>query len=418
MDLQIQKSLKHNILVNMLDGGFFGFAIGFATFSTVIPLFVASLTSSATLIGLIPAIHSMGWQLPQLFTAHRVSQQARYKPMVVLMTTQERLPFLGLALVAWFAPQIGIETSLILTFIMLIWQGLGGGLTATAWQSMIGKIIPSETRGTFFGAQSAAANLLASVSAIFAGLILQRLTSPQDFSLNFLLCFLGMVISWFFLMMTREPSRPPTHDVQQKDFWKDLRTILHKDVNFRWFLVVRMFSQLATMGYAFYTVYAVNNLGMSVLSVGILTSVLLATQIVANPIMGFFGDRWSHRRVMVIGIAASILSSFLAWRAPSASWFYPVMILAGISSVAIWTIGMTMIQQFGSEFQRPSYIGLGNTLIAPFTILAPFLGGWLADKKGYPAAFITSALFGLFTISILQWFVHDPEKTSNKERQK
>jgi MFS family permease len=408
MDPQINKNLKHNILVNLLDGGFFGFAIGFATFSTVIPLFVSSLTSSATLIGLVPAIHSVGWQFPQLFTARRVSQQARYKPMVVWMTTQERLPFLGLALVAWFSPQLGIQTSLILTFVLLIWQGLGGGFTATAWQSMIGKIIPSETRGTFFGAQSAAANLLASLSAILAGLILQRLAGPLDFSLNFLLCFLAMVVSWFFLSLTREPSRAPTEEMQQIDFWKDLRLILRQDSNFRWFLVVRMLSQLAVMGYAFYTVYVVKYLGMSDLSVGILTSVLLATQIIANPIMGLLGDRWSHRRVMVVGIAASVFSALLAWRAPSASWFYPVMILAGISSVAIWTIGMAMIQQFGKEVQRPSYIGLGNTLIAPFTILAPFLGGWLAEKMGYPSTFLASAIFGLITVGILQWLVHDP----------
>ncbi len=404
------KSLKHNIAVNLLDGGFFGFAIGFASFTTIIPLFVSSLTDSAILIGLIPAIHSVGWQFPQIFTARRVAQQERYKPMVVLMTIQERLPFLGLAVVAWFSPSLGTQKALILTFLLLIWQGLGGGLTATAWQSMIGKIIPSETRGTFFGAQSAAANLLASVSAILAGIILQRLASPQDFSLNFLLCSIAMLISWIFLTLTREPSRPPQPEIPQADFWRGLRSILRQDQNFRWFLIVRMLSQLAVMGYALYTVYAVNTLGMSDFSVGVLTSVLLATQIVANPIMGWLGDHWSHRQVMQVGIIASVLSAILAWWAPSAAWFFPVQILAGVSNVAVWTIALALIQQFGSEDQRPAYIGLSNTLIAPFTILAPFLGGWLAERMGYPATFMASALFGIATVVILQMRVRDPVK--------
>jgi MFS family permease len=406
----ISSVLRRNIVVNLLDGGFFGFAIGFASFSTIIPLFVSSLTNSAVLIGLIPAVHSVGWQFPQLFTARRVAAQSRYKPMVLLMTINERLPFLGLTIVAWFAPTIGVQTALFLTFLLLAWQGIGGGLTANAWQSMIGKIIPSDGRGTFFGAQSAAANLLASVSAIIAGLILQRLASPQDFSLTFALSFLAMIVSYFFLALTIEPPHQPPSDFQQANFWKDLRVILNKDRNFRWFLITRMLSQLAVIGSAFYMVYVVKFLGMSVFAVGLLTSVLLATQIIANPIMGWLGDHWSHRWVIFCGIMASVLSAFLAYLAPAANWFFPVVILIGIANVAIWTINMAMIQQFGAEDQRPAYIGLANTLVAPFTILAPFIGGWLAELRGYPSAFLVSAIFGLITAALLLWKVKDPKR--------
>ena len=119
-----RKHLRHNLIVNMIDGGFFGFAIGFASFSTVLPLFVASMTDSATLIGLVPAIHGAGWLLPQLFTANRTAQLRRYKRTVLRNTIHERLPFLGFALVAFLLPSIGVEAGLILTFMLLIWQGL------------------------------------------------------------------------------------------------------------------------------------------------------------------------------------------------------------------------------------------------------------------------------------------------------
>jgi len=409
MDIELARSLKRNITVNLLDGGFFGLAIGFASFTTVIPLFVSSLTNSALLIGLIPAIHNVGWQLPQLFTARRVSQQSRFKPMVLMMTIHERLPFLGLALVALFTPIFGPSVAILLTFLLLIWQGLGAGFTAIAWQSMIGKIIPSENRGTFFGAQSAAANLLASFSAILAGLILQRIAYPHNYSLDFLLCFLAMIVSYIFLSLTHETENKPVETPGKLSLRKDAVSILQKDRNFGWFVVVRMLSQFAIIGFAFYTVYAVNNLGMSDFAVGVLTSVLLATQIIANPVMGWLGDRWSHRSVMLGGILASVLSALLAWWAPTAAWFFPVMILTGITNVAMWTIGLAMIQEFGTEAERSTYIGLSNTLIVPFTILAPFIGGWLAEIYGYPSVFFTSAIFGLITASILKWLVHDPE---------
>lgn len=98
------RNLRFNFTVNVLDGGFFGAALGFASFITIIPLFVSNLTDLAVLIGLIPAIHAVGWQLPQLFTAPRVSRLRRYKRMALMMSLNERFPFLGLAIVAWFSP--------------------------------------------------------------------------------------------------------------------------------------------------------------------------------------------------------------------------------------------------------------------------------------------------------------------------
>ena len=91
-------------------------------------------------------------------------------------------------------------------------------------------------------------------------------------------------------------------------------------------------------------------------------------------------------------------------------WFILVFILAGVANVAVWTIGLTMILEFGTEADRPAYIGMANTLVAPATILAPLLGGWLADRAGYPAAFFLSALGGVATLIVLQLRVRDPKR--------
>ena len=170
LEESVRHHLKFNITVNLLDGAFYGLGWGFGSVGTIITLFVSRMTNSAVLIGLIPAIHAVGWQLPQLFMANSVSRLRRYKPMVMWMTIHERLPFLGLALVALFMAVLGNKAALVLTFIMLIWQGLGAGFTANGWQSMIAKIIPPDWRGTFFGAQAALANVLMSLAAVSAGL--------------------------------------------------------------------------------------------------------------------------------------------------------------------------------------------------------------------------------------------------------
>jgi MFS family permease len=412
MESKDKRDLPFNFTVNVLDGGFFGAALGFASFMTVIPLFVSNLTDSAIIIGLIPAIHAVGWELPQLFTAPRVSKLSRYKPMAVLMSLNERIPFLGLAVVAWFSPQIGIKWSLILTFLLLIWQGFGGGLTATAWQSLMAKIIPVRTYGTFFGVQSSAVNLFAGFTAILAGIVLITYSYPLNFTLCFILASIAMGISLFFISLTREESTIPTSSLEQKGtkFSKKLRNILKQDKNFRWYLLSRMLTQFATMGFAFYTVYAVRVFNIDVGLVGILTGLLLFTEVVMNPLMGWLGDRRGHLITLQIGIIATIASVLLAWGAQSVAWFFPIFVLAGVASVAAWTVPISMTLEFGSESQRPEYIGLANTLIAPSTFLAPILAGLLIDNISYQIAFLAAAVAGIATLLVLIAGVHDPRR--------
>jgi MFS family permease len=405
------KDFKFNYVVNVLDGVFFGFGIGFASFTTIIPLFVSTMTDSAVLIGLIPAIHVMGWQLPQLLTAKRISRLTRFKPYVMVATFQERLPFLLIGLIALFYPHLTPRVALILTFVSLIWQGLAGGFAANAWQNMISRVIPPDYIATFYGVQSAGANLTASIGAILAGYLLQRLQPTWNFAACFLIGNALMWISFACFSMTREPERVVEyHEHMEMPLVHTILQVLKKDRNFAFFLLARMASQFGLMAFAFYMVYAVKHHGMTEVAAGVMTSVLFISQVVSNPILGRIADRWSRKRILEIGALATSVSALLAWLAPSLSWFVVVFILAGIANTAFWTITMAMILDFGTEAERPTYVGMANTLISPGAILAPLLGGWLADAAGYPVTFITAAVAGIITALLLMFLVRDPRR--------
>ena len=411
LEKEIRQSLKHNLTVNLLDGATFGVALGFASFGTILPLFVASMTDSATLIGLVPAIHSAGWLLPQLFTASHVSRLRRYLRTVLMTTVHERIPFLGFAIVSLLLPIIGVNAGLLLTFLLLIWQGLGGGFTANAWTSMISKIIPPDSRGTFFGMQAGLANLFISVSAIAAGYLLNALASPWDFAVCFFLASIFFAVSWFALAATREPEDNEKIIPKEKThFWDDAKKVLSRDKNFNWFLSARILSQFATMGFSFYIIYALREFNMTEVVAGYLTATLTISQTIANIGMGWLGDRVGHRAMLIIGAVSAFLSALLAWNAASLAWFYPIFILTGLANVSMWTISMTMTVDFGSEADRPIYIGLSQTLTAPATIIAPILGGWIVDSAGFAPTFVISTILSLAMAGILIFLVKDPRK--------
>jgi len=141
-----------------------------------------------------------------------------------------------------------------------------------------------------------------------------------------------------------------------------------------------------------------------------MTSVLLITQTIANPLLGWLADRWNRRYILEAGAIAAGISSLLAWRATDASPFLVIFILTGIANTVSWGIGIAFTLSFGSDEERPTYVGLANTLVAPSAILAPLIGGFLADRAGYPVTFVAATVASLATAIILHFFVHDPRK--------
>ena len=408
----LRDKLRHNYFVNMMDGSLFGFGImGLASYVTIIPLYLSFLTESTALIGFVAALFHMGWQAPQLLTANYVAGLQRYKPMTLMMTLLERLPYFGLALVAFLIPTIGTDLALVLTLPLLLVQSLGGGFTGTAWQSMISKIMPPHRLGTFFGIQSAGVNLFGAGGALLASFILDRLDFPEGFSLLFLIAGISLLISFFFLAWTYEPKSAPS-DVVERVNWRKyggrLREILRVNHNFRWFLIARGLTSLSLTAISFYTIFGIRRFDMSPEMAGALTSVLLVSNTVSSSVIGWIGDRWGHRRVLIFANVLTVSAIAVALTAPDVSWFYLVFALTGIVNASQWSTIMTITVQFSSVAERPFYIGMANTLIAPVTIFAPIIGGWLVDAVSFEFSFGIFALAGILGILVYVIGMEDP----------
>jgi MFS family permease len=299
----------------------------------------------------------------------------------------------------------------VLTFVMLLIQSLGGGFTATAWQAMIGKIMPENRRGTFYGAQSSAISLLTAGSAVGAGYILEGVEYPYNFALCFFLAVIAMFVSFYFLWLTKEPESDVVEIKSEAPPARSkFKAILQQDGNFRWFLLARILTQFAIMAISFYTIYAVRHFEMRPEIAGFMAGLMSLAQMVASPAVGWIGDRLGHRRLFAVGMGAMALSIFIALTAPSLEWFYGVFALAGFTNGVLWTSVLTLTVEFGTETERPYYIGLANTLIAPATLFAPIIGGALIDLVGFPATFGLALGAALLAVGVVLALLRDPRK--------
>ena len=85
------------------------------------------------------------------------------------------------------------------------------------------------------------------------------------------------------------------------------------------------------------------------------------------------------------------------------------MALTGVANTALWTIMMALTLQFGNDEERPTYVGMANTLVAPVTILAPFFGGWLATIARLPGHISGISDLLSSAILVLHFVVQDPK---------
>jgi predicted MFS family arabinose efflux permease len=88
--------------------------------------------------------------------------------------------------------------------------------------------------------------------------------------------------------------------------------------------------------------------------------------------------------------------------------------LLGVAKAGLWMIPLPLTAQFGHDGERPYYIGLGNTLIAPAAIVAPLLGGALADAANFDAAFLLAVVAGILCVLVLLFVVKEPKSVAVK----
>jgi MFS family permease len=142
--------------------------------------------------------------------------------------------------------------------------------------------------------------------------------------------------------------------------------------------------------------------------VGILTAILVGTQAVANLLWGLLADRRGHKAVLCGAAFAMALTAAAGWVSRSTAWLGGTFVLLGIAMSGDAVSRMNIILEFCAPEDRPTYIGLTNTLLAPARTLAPIAGGALATWLGYRGMFVVAAALSMAGGALLAAWVREP----------
>ncbi len=412
VDPEIRKNFRWNFIVNGFDSATWVFGASFISISAVLPIYARHITDSAIVIGLIPALTDFLFYLPQIFLAPLVERLPRKYPLVLALGFIERLPYLILPFAVFWLNQLPRQAAVLTFILLMIWKSIGSGIVAIPWQEMIAKIIPVTHRGRYFGVSHLVGQFLGTGGAALAAVILASFPYPQNFAISFGVGAIGIWFSFFCLALTREPARPVAKTTHTKSqYTRRLQSILAQDDNFRTYLISRWLAYLGTMAFGFVAIFGVLRFGFQDSIAGIFTGILLAAGTIGYLAWGPFGDRVGHKRVMEITtlLWALAIVIILISDAFSIQWgLFVAFGLMGLSSSGSVLSDFNMTMEFGPETQRPTYIGLARAVTGPALLIAPLLGGWIAQSYGYQALFISALVFALSGLAVLGLFVKDP----------
>jgi len=409
IDREVEQNLPWNAAVNLVDTAFIMLGLGMVARETVLPVLMDTLTGSPVWIGALNALAMLGMYLPQLFGAGWAERLERKKPFVALAGFGERLPYLLIAVILW---QFGATAPLWCALAIVVLLGLSGasaGFGTPAWFDMITRVIPLRVRGRFAGGANGLGALMGLLGATLIGSILASVPGTGGYAMLFGIAFGCMLISWCGLVATREP--PVRHRPAARGMLAYLRTlpaIVARDGNFRAFLVAMGIGRLGTMAGGFLLVAQADALQLDGAALGWLTGVAIGGQAVLNPLLGMLADRRGHRLVLLLGQLALAGSALFALLTPGWSGLVASFACLSAALAAEQASFLTIIPEFCEEPDRASYIGVTNTVMAPFTTIAPLAGGWLALGAGYPVLFASSAVLAIVGFAVLVRHVREP----------
>jgi MFS family permease len=398
-----RRHFKRNFFFGVSNGVLFNFAWAFIGTSTILPLFISRLTSSQLLIGLASTLESLGWFLPQVAIAAITLHRTHQKPVYMKAAVFRAISFVLFATLVLVLGSEHPNHLLWIFFLLFSVYSFGGGLGGVSFMDMVGKSIPPEKRGSFFGMRM----LIGGGLSALAGLLIERILNAYDFPHNFGVLFLIasvlIILALACVTMMKEPVapvKPPRKTVRENLLWGF--SIARADRSFRMLLWVRVAIGCYVMGLPFYIIYASKFLHVPSSMAGLFLSVQMVGFLSSNLLWAYLSNRRKNRLVLVYCAffsaacpALVLLSVFVG----IPLWLYGAVFFFLGATISGLDMGyLNYLLEIAPEEKRPIYLGFLNTVVSP-TIFLSAIGGLIIQVSSF--AFLYTLLFGLSLAAVL-----------------
>ncbi len=384
--------------------------------ATVLPLLIREMGGSHVVAGLVPSVRLFGWLLPQFFVAAPLQRLRRFLPTVRMLEAVRTIVYLLLAvlLAQYDASEPGY--TLPLFFALFVLGRLAAGSSAVARAELVARMVPREQRSSVVSVRSFTGDIGGFVAGLLIGYVLSldRLAFPMNYAWLLGISGLSFLLAISALSAVVEPQGAPRGTrIDLKQQLARTPSLLRDDSRFRRYIAARAASATVSIADPFYILFATEVLQVSPAMSGLYLSARMVVRMFSNLLWArtcrLKGNLWTFRVARLMGglepaaVLAFALLKSLIWGqsmpAYAGTLFAVPFALQGLAISADNISRTSYLYDIAPDEDRPTYIGLSNTILGPLQFL-PTLGGLLVQTAGYPLLFVIAGIFALVSYGI------------------
>jgi MFS family permease len=412
---RVGKNYWWNFIALVLDSSCFAFTLAMLSQDTILPYFVSRLTDNQFYVGLIPSLFFLGYFLPQILGAYLINGKTTRKWTIFWIAVVERLGILAIAVVAQMLGVLSNHTALSLLLISYTVFTFTLGMIMPAYSDFISKNI-IRRRGIFYGMMNGVGGLIGFGASLLARNVLDARPFPDDLRILLWVGFAFSFISPFFIASFREipfPISPKKESLST--FIKNIPSAVKLAPGFQKFIITRALFGFGLLANSFYFIYAIENFQLREGVLGIFTMIILITQSFLGFVWGWIGDQFGFKKVYIVASLMMIVMGILSTSSPGVWAFYIIAFCIGGLYSAYRISDANMVFEIVSPTQTGRFIGILNTFIAPFMMLAPLVGGLILSNYSHKVLFSTVLVIGFLSTIVVSLFMPNPRhRTASK----
>ncbi|HEX5415198.1 MAG TPA: MFS transporter [Chloroflexota bacterium] len=404
---------RRNVALFVADAAIFSFALSFLDLSSVMPTLLSHLTRLPLWFGLLGSIQTGCWLLPQIFVARLVGAQRRKLPIVILGTTLSRFSWLFLVVGLVFTNQIGPDLTLVCCYLAVAGFFLFDGVAILPWYDLLARAVPASLRGRLFGLLALGSGITATVGGIIVEHVVGNpsLPYPADYRLLAIAAVIILMLGVIPLALVKEAETEEATPAAEpfKTYFRRLPSLLRQRPTFRRLVAIQILVGISAMATPFYAPFADLGLGIPESTVGAYIIGVTMGSMLGGMAWGWIGDHGPKEvPVRIVALAGGlaplvpIILAFVARGLPPAI-LGPLLALSffcvGCGVRSGWVAYANFVMEIATPADRPTLIGLMNTL-SGFLAIVPPLGGLLAGWLGYEATFLAASLPALVGLGL------------------
>jgi MFS family permease len=398
-DPVVDRSLRHSVrdaaAYSVMTGGGETYFSAFAVFLKASTPQVALLASLPSLLGSFAQLFSAWW-------GHRKGVRKSLILNGVYLQAATWLPLMVL-------PLLFPEHAVALLIGCVVLYNAAGHLAVPQWSSMIGDLVPEQTRGRFFALRTRLASVMSFLALILAGATLNHFDRSGSTLTGYLVIFAvsagARLISAYHLSQMYDPPRtgaiftlPSAGDI--------LHRARHSSfARFSFFFAAMQFS--VAIASPFFTLYMLRDLHFTYLMFMTNTAATVLMQFMTLNMWGRISDRFGNR--LVLATTGAIIPFFPSLWLVSGNFWYLLALQAvgGLVWAGFSLSAGNFVYDLVPSPKRATYVAYHNVLMGIGVFIGAMFGGWLGQvlpthiSLGGTTFSWGSTLLGVFLISTL-----------------